>query len=67
MKNRHTKMARKAIDRVMHSIDDDDWDQRPANICKGCGNHINACSCKTKSRRVKSVARIHETSIDFYA
>jgi hypothetical protein len=66
MKDKYTKFARKAIDRVMHSIDPDDWDQRPANICKGCGNHINACSCKTKSR-AKFAAQTHEPSIDFYA
>ena len=59
--------SRIAIDnvRMAKAIDDDDWDQRPENICKGCGNHKDSCSCK-KTARVIHVQQIAEPSIDFY-
>lgn len=62
-----TNKARAAIDnvRMAKAIDDDDWDQRPDNICKGCGNHKDSCSCK-KTARVTVVRQAAEPSIDFY-
>lgn len=38
---------------IQGAIEDDDWDQRPDNICKKCGYHKNSCVCKIQRTHLK--------------
>ena len=48
MRDKYNELAKKASNKLIHSLDDDDWDQRPEFICKGCGNHVKTCTCRIK-------------------
>lgn len=66
MRHKYTIKAKAALHKSQrHNLDDDDWDQRPESICKGCGYSKKNCTCSVQKPSAKRVV-INSPSIDFY-